>query len=265
MPTDELVKAVPPQALLVNRMMVDNVVEAPGGAHFTTAAPDYGRDEKFQRHYAQAAAEEATWAAVRRHLSVRQRGRLPGGGAAIRRAGGIVIQVSRAEVCVDRLRRTVPRRRRDHGQPDDHHRVDRRPAGPPDLRAGHPADRRRGPTAGRHPGDRRPGASRGLDAVRPGLRDPGLGPAPRRDGRQPDRPVRQPEPVRVRPAAAPDPADVRRPRRARQHHQPRHQLLGGQPLHAGVLRHRRHGVRNRLGQGRSRTIPRIDSSTSTGW
>ncbi|HRD12308.1 MAG TPA: CoA-transferase [Mycobacterium sp.] len=59
--TEELVKAVPPQALLVNRMMVDKVVEAPNGAHFTTAAPDYGRDEKFQRHYASAAAEESTW------------------------------------------------------------------------------------------------------------------------------------------------------------------------------------------------------------
>ena len=52
---------MPPQALLVNRMMVDAVVEAPGGAHFTTAAPDYGRDEKFQRHYAQAAASD-DWA-----------------------------------------------------------------------------------------------------------------------------------------------------------------------------------------------------------
>ena len=61
-PTDELVKAVPPQALLVNRMMVDAVVEAPGGAHFTTAAPDYGRDERFQRHYAQAAASDDDWA-----------------------------------------------------------------------------------------------------------------------------------------------------------------------------------------------------------
>jgi len=59
--TEELVKAVPPQALLVNRMMVDQVVEAPNGAHFTTAAPDYQRDEKFQRHYAQAAADEQTW------------------------------------------------------------------------------------------------------------------------------------------------------------------------------------------------------------
>ena len=60
-PTDELIKAVPPQALLVNRMMVDAVVEAPGGAHFTTAAPDYGRDEKFQRHYAEAASTDEGW------------------------------------------------------------------------------------------------------------------------------------------------------------------------------------------------------------
>ncbi|QLL07037.1 CoA transferase subunit A [Mycobacterium vicinigordonae] len=61
-PTGELVKSVPPQALLINRMMVDGVVEAPGGAHFTTAAPSYGRDEKFQRHYAEAASTEEGWA-----------------------------------------------------------------------------------------------------------------------------------------------------------------------------------------------------------
>jgi acyl CoA:acetate/3-ketoacid CoA transferase alpha subunit len=60
--TEELVASVPPQALLVNRMMVDSVVEAPNGAHFTTAEPDYRRDEKFQRHYAEAAASEETWA-----------------------------------------------------------------------------------------------------------------------------------------------------------------------------------------------------------
>jgi glutaconate CoA-transferase, subunit A len=60
--TEELVKSVPPQALLINRMMVDSVVEAPNGAHFTTAEPDYRRDEKFQRHYAEAAATENTWA-----------------------------------------------------------------------------------------------------------------------------------------------------------------------------------------------------------
>jgi acyl CoA:acetate/3-ketoacid CoA transferase alpha subunit len=60
-PTDELVKAVPPQALLINRMMVDTVVEAPNGAHFTAAEPDYRRDEKFQRHYAEAAASDEAW------------------------------------------------------------------------------------------------------------------------------------------------------------------------------------------------------------
>jgi hypothetical protein len=59
--TDELVKAVPRQALIVNRMMVDRVVEAAGGAHFTTGAADYGRDEKFQRHYAEAAKSPETW------------------------------------------------------------------------------------------------------------------------------------------------------------------------------------------------------------
>ena len=68
--TEELVKAVPPQALLINRMMVDTVVEAPGGAHFTTAEPDYRRDEKFQRHYADAAGSDETWAEfVRIYLS----------------------------------------------------------------------------------------------------------------------------------------------------------------------------------------------------
>jgi len=60
-PTEELVKSVPHQALLVNRMMVDAVVEAPGGAHFTTGAADYGRDERFQRHYAESAKSPETW------------------------------------------------------------------------------------------------------------------------------------------------------------------------------------------------------------
>ncbi|CAN5515089.1 CoA transferase subunit A [soil metagenome] len=59
--TAELVNSVPTQALLVNRMMVDRVVEAPGGAHFTTAEPDYKRDEKFQRHYAEAAGTDEGW------------------------------------------------------------------------------------------------------------------------------------------------------------------------------------------------------------
>jgi hypothetical protein len=68
--TEELVKAVPRQAMIVNRMMVDDVVEAPGGAHFTTGAADYGRDEKFQRHYAESAKSAETWEPfVRTYLS----------------------------------------------------------------------------------------------------------------------------------------------------------------------------------------------------
>jgi glutaconate CoA-transferase subunit A len=68
--TQELVKAVPRQALIVNRMMVDSVVEAPGGAHFTTGAADYGRDERFQRHYTQAAGSPESWEVfVRTYLS----------------------------------------------------------------------------------------------------------------------------------------------------------------------------------------------------
>jgi glutaconate CoA-transferase subunit A len=60
--TAELVAAGPPQALLINRMMVDGVVETPHGAHFTSCVPDYERDEAFQREYASAAASPADWA-----------------------------------------------------------------------------------------------------------------------------------------------------------------------------------------------------------
>jgi glutaconate CoA-transferase subunit A len=56
LPTAELVASAPPQALLLNRMMVDAVVEAPGGAGFTSCVPDYGRDEAAQRAYAEAAS-----------------------------------------------------------------------------------------------------------------------------------------------------------------------------------------------------------------
>ena len=53
--TAELVASAPPQALLLNRMMVDAVVEAPRGAGFTSCVPDYGRDEAAQRAYVEAA------------------------------------------------------------------------------------------------------------------------------------------------------------------------------------------------------------------
>jgi glutaconate CoA-transferase subunit A len=58
--TEELAKGAP-ATLLLNRMMVDGVVEAPGGAHPTSCVPDYGRDEQFQRRYAEAARDPDAW------------------------------------------------------------------------------------------------------------------------------------------------------------------------------------------------------------
>ncbi|MFI1163746.1 CoA transferase subunit A [Streptomyces sp. NPDC020801] len=48
----ELTKEAAVQTLLVKRHTVTGVIEAPGGAHFTSCAPDYGRDEPFQKRYA---------------------------------------------------------------------------------------------------------------------------------------------------------------------------------------------------------------------
>ncbi len=61
--TSDLAKAGPPQTLRIGRQLVDGVVEAPGGAHFTECPPDYGRDEAFQREYAAAARDPAGWRA----------------------------------------------------------------------------------------------------------------------------------------------------------------------------------------------------------
>jgi glutaconate CoA-transferase subunit A len=69
--TAELAAAAALPTLRVNRMMVDGVIEAPGGAHFTSCEPDYGRDEAFQREYAASAASAEAWQAFReKYLSV---------------------------------------------------------------------------------------------------------------------------------------------------------------------------------------------------
>lgn len=47
--------------LKINRTMVDGVIEAPGGAHFTECPPDYGRDEAFQKQYAATAKDDDAW------------------------------------------------------------------------------------------------------------------------------------------------------------------------------------------------------------
>ncbi len=68
--TAGLLAAGPAQSLLVNRAMVDSVIEAPGGAHFTSCVPDYGRDEAFQAEYAASAASPQAWELFRaRYLS----------------------------------------------------------------------------------------------------------------------------------------------------------------------------------------------------
>ncbi|WP_374343258.1 CoA transferase subunit A [Streptomyces sp. 8ZJF_21] len=60
-PTAEFAGAGGPQTLLVKRHAVTGVIEAPRGAHFTSCAPDYGRDEAFQSAYAKAAADPGAW------------------------------------------------------------------------------------------------------------------------------------------------------------------------------------------------------------
>ena len=60
-PTASLLESGSPQSLLINRAMVAGVVPAPGGAHFTSCVPDYGRDEAFQAHYAASAADPDAW------------------------------------------------------------------------------------------------------------------------------------------------------------------------------------------------------------
>lgn len=61
-PTSELAAAGGISSLRIHRWMVDGVVEAPNGAHFTSCVPDYGRDEAFQRAYAAAAKDPGAWA-----------------------------------------------------------------------------------------------------------------------------------------------------------------------------------------------------------
>jgi glutaconate CoA-transferase subunit A len=63
--TDDFLKVGPVQSLRINRLMVDGVVETPGGAHFTACPPDYDRDESFQRAYAATAKSPEAWDAFR--------------------------------------------------------------------------------------------------------------------------------------------------------------------------------------------------------
>lgn len=61
METADMANEGPLQSRLINRTMVDGVIEAPNGAHFTECPPDYGRDEAFQKEYAATAKDEDAW------------------------------------------------------------------------------------------------------------------------------------------------------------------------------------------------------------
>ena len=64
-PTEDLETLGPKQSMIINRLLVDGVVEARHGAHFTECPPDYARDEAFQKEYAASAKEPAAWDAFR--------------------------------------------------------------------------------------------------------------------------------------------------------------------------------------------------------
>jgi glutaconate CoA-transferase subunit A len=60
-PTEDLLKEGTIHTLKINRLMVDGVIETPGGAHFTECPSDYGRDEAFQKEYAATAKDDDAW------------------------------------------------------------------------------------------------------------------------------------------------------------------------------------------------------------
>jgi glutaconate CoA-transferase subunit A len=64
-PPEDLLASGPAQSLLISRIFVTGVIEAPLGAHFTSCEPDHGRDEAFQAHYASAARESDAWRTFR--------------------------------------------------------------------------------------------------------------------------------------------------------------------------------------------------------
>jgi glutaconate CoA-transferase subunit A len=59
--TADLLEGGSIHTLRIHRALVDGVVEAPGGAHFSECPPDYGRDEEFQREYALAVNDPEAW------------------------------------------------------------------------------------------------------------------------------------------------------------------------------------------------------------
>ena len=63
--TEDLERGGCVHQLRVSRMSVDGVVEAPGGAHFTSCEPDYPGSGAVLREYAKSASSPEAWAAFR--------------------------------------------------------------------------------------------------------------------------------------------------------------------------------------------------------
>ena len=60
-PTQNFLNEGSVHTLKIPRIFVDGVIEAPMGAHFTECPPDYGRDENFQKLYAETAKGQELW------------------------------------------------------------------------------------------------------------------------------------------------------------------------------------------------------------
>ncbi len=68
-PRGSMLEEGPLQSLVIHRMMVDGVVEAPGGAWFTECVPDYSRDDFMLQKYAESSASRPAWDAFfARHI-----------------------------------------------------------------------------------------------------------------------------------------------------------------------------------------------------
>jgi acyl CoA:acetate/3-ketoacid CoA transferase alpha subunit len=61
--TEELAAGGSIHTMRIHRGMVDGVIEAPGGARFTSCVPDYERDEAQQREYAATAGDAGAFTA----------------------------------------------------------------------------------------------------------------------------------------------------------------------------------------------------------
>jgi glutaconate CoA-transferase subunit A len=69
--TSELLNEGSLHTLKIHRGLIDGVIEAPLGAHFTECPPDYDRDEPFQREYAATAKDPEAWQTFKtRYLDV---------------------------------------------------------------------------------------------------------------------------------------------------------------------------------------------------